>query len=684
MRGLFFLEVLLLTSFAGAVPLELNYIYPMGCKQGESCQLTVGGNWAGSAIALGCSGEGVKAEYVGVASAYLPKESPQAKGKQASNPTYVAQPLPGHSLMNLTMDAQAEQGLREIYVDYRYEVTDPLKFEISDYREIVEPATNQISGSSVALEALPVCLNGRVFGEKPDRYSFQAESGQTLVAFLKSELVPPGGFIPKLQVADDGGSLVTNGVTVYFPDSAPVLVFQISASASYSLLISGDGTQDGHCAVYRIVFGELPLITDFSPKLAMKGKSLNLRLEGVNLAAARVRLFTGGKDSAMCMRSIAGDSFVLPGLNFDLFDESIVSEVEPNNSADEAQAIAVPAVVNGAIDKDEQDSDFYSFTLAAGAEAYADVSVPYTSVDHMPEIKVKDPSGNSVLMENNMSPELRNILQISTLSFACRSDEGGLFSVKIARKKGDSRALDYRLRVAPPAPDYSVWMTPVAINMPINGSCLIHLFVHRKHGYIAPVSVAVAFPPLGVLSSGGVIASDRVDGLVTVWTDAYRNPRHAFYQELMATSIFNGVTKKKPVMPFRFSKGEGGVERPVFFEKPPARIAYNAIGMVFDEGSRSGVVLTQKEEGEVELQFKNVPGSVSEDYEYMIIEPAQGVVVLGQIESTASDVVRLRLALNGKGELKPGFKGFMIIGMVKKGEGGELITASQAVPFSCK
>ena len=685
MRRICLFTIIFITCFVNAIPLELDYIYPAGCKRGESSQISVGGNWAGNTVALGCSGAGVKSEYAGAVTVYLPKKSSKkTKSKKAKAPKLVATKLPGHSLVNLTVDGQAETGMREVYVDYLYEVSNPLKFEISDYDEVVEAATNTLSGTTVSLDSFPVSLNGRVFGKQPDGYRFQAESGQTLVAYLKADLVAPGGFIPSLQVADAKGNPVSDGVSLYFPESAPILVFEVSSAGSYSLLVGGDGKQDGRSAVYRIAFGELSLITDFSPKVAVKGKSVNVRLSGVNLEDNRVRLFTGGKDSDMCMQSIAGEAFVVPGLNFNLVDESIISEDEPNNETGGAQKIDIPSVVKGSFASGDKDPDIYSFTVAPGGEVYADVSVPLLSSGSPLDVKVLDPAGKAVPMENNMSVQLRKVLQVSTLSFPCRSEAGGLFTVSISCKGGALQDMDYRLRVGPPAPDYNVWMTPAAINMPISGSCLVNLFVHRKHGYNAPVSVAVAFPPLGVLSSGGVIESDKVDGLVTVWTDAYRYPRRPFYQELMASSSFNGFEIKKPVKTFMLSKGESRAIRPLFFEKPPARIASYSVGMSFDAAHRSGVVLSQKKEREVKLNFRKAKGSVSEDYEYFLIQPAAGVVVKGQTESSSDDVVRLRLALDGKGGLKPGSKGFLIIGMTKKRAAEELITATQAVPFSCK
>ena len=71
---------------------------------------------------------------------------------------------------------------------------------------------------------------------------------------------------------------------------------------------------------------------------------------------------------------------------------------------------------------------------------------------------------------------------------------------------------------------------------------------------------------------------------------------------------------KKPVKTFMLSKGEGRAIRPLFFEKPPARIASYSVGMSFDAAHRSGVVLSQKKEREVKLNFRKAKGSVSDCY----------------------------------------------------------------------
>ncbi len=685
-NGILWVVILFSGGLRGAVPLTCDYIYPSGCRRGESCQVIAGGNWSGNPIALGVSGLGVKAQYSGAVYVSVPVSTAKSKTKSSKErPQYTRQALPGHSILSVSVDPAAETGLREVFVDYRYEVSNPLKFEISDYPEVVEPVTNRSAPYVAELIELPVCINGFSYGEVFDRYEFAAEKGRSLVALMKPDLIPPSGFVPALRVADSGGVVMTNGVVVHNEESAPILVFTVPETGRYTLLIGGDGRQRWRSAVYRVLFGELPLITGFSPSVAVKGRSVNVRVQGVNLADDRVRLFTGGKDAAMCMASIAGDAYVLPDLDFVLADEAIAADTEPNDTLDEAQRLTLPVVVEGELNADADKVDFFSFELPAGGAVYVDVSAPFSRSGGMPDVRVRDAAGKLVGAEKTLPDALRAALPAAPLSFRCESETGGRYTVEIAVGKGvTAHTCVYRLRVGPPAPDFTVWMNPVSINIPLNGSCPVNLSVHRIHGFAAPISVAAAFPPLGVLSSGGVIPGDQVEGVVTVWTDGYRYPRTPFYQELMAQSTAGGALVQKPVVPILLpSAAMPPSSRAVLFEKPPARIAYYRTGMCVDmEGGRA-LTLWESKETEIKLLFKNAKGSVAADYTYSIESPQDGVEIREVRESTSAQVVRLLLQVKKGGGLASGAQGHLIIGMANKGA-NELLTVSQAVPFNVR
>ncbi len=683
-RNCIWITVGSLCGWLNAAPLALDYIYPAGCRRGSSCEVEVGGNWSGTSLTSGVAGEGVRAVYSAPVYRYVQEKiNTGSKSKSAQKIRYTKSVLPGHAILRMNVGPQVEAGVREVYVDCQYEISNPVKFEISDYEEIVEPATNRVSGSLIELQNLPVCLNGRIWGEKPDSYRFRAESGAKIVAYCRAEVLPPGSFVPALQIADASGAVVTNGVVLYQERQAPVLVFTVGTAGDYTLNVSDASGKGGRSSVYRILLGELALITDFSPRCVTRGSSENITLSGVNLDRTRVRLFSGGKDSAMCRQALAGDALVLPGLRFDLVDEAVISEAEPNDSADQAQPLTLPVVVQGICEPGGSVLDFYSFDAAADQELYIDVE----SGAGEPAVTVRD--GRGAVVASGVYRELsaaERLIQGSGVSLPFKPSAAGRHTIELSfRQRGGATPLYYQMRVGAPVPDYAIWMSPVAINIPSYGSQLVELYLRRIHGFNAPVAVTAAFPPLGVISSGGLIGPDAQRGVITLWTDGRRYPRTPFYQELMAVADLNGVAQKKTVIPFAKVGEQSGAGGVVTFEKSPARVNYYASGMLINTEGVPPLVLSGDKTSEIMLTVRSVAGHVADDYDYIVLAPEKGVNIKNKIASNAKDVLRLNLSLSPDTPFKAGESGDLIIGMVKKGaDRNRLGAVSQAVRFTCR
>ena len=668
--------------------MTLEYIYPAGCRRGESITASVGGNWQGNKITAHSSGAGIDAQYFSAEYVTVNRQSSSSKSKSRKKKTKsVRQPLPGYSRLSISVDPQAEIGIQELFVDYNYEISNPLNFEVSDYEELVKPLSLGNSPYKTTIENMPICINGRVYKDVPDKYAFKAVKGKNYVAYMKPELIPPGGFLPILQIADADDVVVTNDFKVFCVGTAPALVFTAPADGVYSLFVRGDGAQRWRGAVYRLLFGELPLITGFSPSIAVQGRSVNIRLEGVNLKSDRVRLFTGGKDSAMCMENIKGDAYILHNLDFQLVNEEIATDTEPNNSASEAQVLTVPAVLRGELSADGDEADCYKFTLPPGVKMYLDVNTPFAFGSELPSVKVVDGAGKEVVSVVDIPEVMRGVVG-APLSFLCGSEAGESYTVEVnLNKELNLTDLKYQLRITPPQPDFHVWMTPASINIPRYGSRLVKLYVHRVHGFSEPVSVAVAFPPLGVLSDGGLVQSHEVEGWVTVWTDGYRFPRKAFYQELFAQSVANGAAVSKPVIPVLFPMGQQkrGSPLPMFVTKSPTRIAYYQPAVCIDTKESSTLQFDVAALNEVKLFFNKVDGSFIDDYRYSVIYPKKKFSVRRVEDSPADHMVRLMINVDKRSGLKSGNDGFIIIGMISKDSAtDEFLAVSQAVPFHIK
>ena len=289
----------------------LDFVYPAGGSPGSEFEVEVGGSSLEELTQAVVSGDGVKATLLG------PVRSVTYTKKGRAVPSVV----PNRFRFKVVVEKEAAPGLRALRVSSAYRLSEPVGFEIAAMPEACEPVTNRAAGSDLAVAALPVCLNGRIYGMRGDRYRFQATKGMTVVAFTEAGALPPGAFFPALTFLDGAGA-PCEGVKAYDTATAPVLAFEVPQDGAYTLEVKSAVPVAGDACVYRVKLGELPLVTGFTPAEADEGESLNVTVEGYNLPQKRVRLFTGGKNSALCLEALANGAFVLPALRFDLSGEA--------------------------------------------------------------------------------------------------------------------------------------------------------------------------------------------------------------------------------------------------------------------------------------------------------------------------------------------------------------------------
>ena len=675
----------LMCGMAGAADLELNYVYPAGGRPDSEFEVEVGGVMSDIAHAV-FSGEGVKATLLGA-----PKEITYTKkGKPVSTL------VPNRYRFMVTVEKDAKPGVRSFRVGTAYRLSEPLRFEISGLAETCEALTNRAVFSEVVLPGLPVCLNGRIHGDGADRYRFQAKKGMTLVAFTEGQVLPRGGFRPALSFTDASGQ-ACEGVAVYDAATAPVAAFEVPQDGSYALKVTGASGKGWNGAVYRIKLGELPLITGFSPMGAKAGESLNVRLAGYNLAQKRVRLFTGGKNSDLCMETLVGDALFLPALRFDLSDEADAAENEPNDTVQTAQPLELPCVVNGELDA-QGGRDLYRFSGKRGQSLYVDVRAEALGSPLKPRVTVRNGRGEVVAdgcFDTNST--VRAAICGRDPSVPLTLAEEGVYEVEVSDLEGRSgETFAYRLRVGPPTPDYQLWMTPASLNIPSDGSALVTLHLNRIHGFNGEVRVGLDFPPLSIACEGGLIPAGATVGKMTVSTEGLRYPRTVFGVSLTGSAQIDGREVKRLALPMGFCQdSEGRLARRAVSEVS-AKVGYGARALRVDQ-----VVKTEVPDIRIPLPvaFKQpVPVGMKEPvrltvlsatlatylgglYVPTVVWPPQGFTVTGVQPTNKQERAGVLLKAEAS-VMKTGQTGYFILGCYIKGDTNKTVTAvTQSVPF---
>jgi len=192
--------------------------------------------------------------------------------------------------VTVTIAPDAPAGEREMRVQTRYGLSNPIYFHVGALPEVMEKEPNDDHhAKSVEIDSPPVLVNGQVFPGDIDHFSFKAHKGQQLVinAYAR-KLIPyladavPGWFQATLALYDnDGNELAYVDDYKFNPD--PVLFYKVKQNGLYTLKICDAIYRGREDFVYRIEIGELPFITSIFPLGGRIGSSVEIALSGKNL-----------------------------------------------------------------------------------------------------------------------------------------------------------------------------------------------------------------------------------------------------------------------------------------------------------------------------------------------------------------------------------------------------------------
>jgi len=118
----------------------------------------------------------------------------------------------------------------------------------------------EIDGDAIAQPIkLPVVANGRIFPrEDIDLYSFDAEAGKTVTAFVHAQSLN-SPLVPKLDVLDTAGRVLTEAMTHPVAGADASVRFTAPAKGTYRVRVTDARSQGGPQYVYRLTLTTEPV-----------------------------------------------------------------------------------------------------------------------------------------------------------------------------------------------------------------------------------------------------------------------------------------------------------------------------------------------------------------------------------------------------------------------------------------
>ncbi len=409
---------------------HVGYAYPGGGRQNSVFEVVVGGQFIKEANGVYISGGGVKAEvvkwyrpltqgeYVGLSMKIRFKREEMEEEQKKTGKTepitdemvYKAVGVTENDLkemeiyrkrdadpkrqlndqiaeeltLRITIDAKAELGKREMRVLTPGSMSNPIWLQVSQWEERRETEPNDETPDPVIGSTLPVVVNGQIMPGEVDRFSFTARKGTRLVIATDArELMPyladavPGWFQAVLALYDSQGNEVAYAGAYYYRQD-PVIYYEVPADGTYVVEIRDSIYRGREDFVYRITLGQLPFVTGIFPLGARAGQEVMVELQGWNLVETQLKLKAQvDRNQPIRWYSIPQTDKVSVRFPLRIDMTSEILDQEPNDQVETAQAIDLPIIVNGRIDR-PGDKDVFRFDAVGKvvAEVYAPGRLP--------------------------------------------------------------------------------------------------------------------------------------------------------------------------------------------------------------------------------------------------------------------------------------------------------------------
>jgi len=417
----------------------------------------------------------------------------------------------------------APPGRRDLRLITAQGVTNRFCFIVGQVAEVVEQEPNSSLAEAQPLGSLPVTVNGRIFQADRDVYRFRAAAGQKLVfRFQGRDLLPyvadavPGWLQATLALYDAQGRELAY-VDDYRVNPDPVLIYEIQEDGEYLAVVKDALYRGRDDFVYRLTIGRIPFLTDIYPLGAKRGSRVELKLFGANLPTDRLTLDVPADAPAVLPVQVEHHGVLSNRcwLSVDEFDA--VEEKEPNDTAEQAVPLQVPAAVNGRIQQ-PGDVDCFRITAEKDQRLVVDVmgrrlGAPLDSIVSLRNAQGRDVAENDDTVDERFPLVTHHADSYLDYTFTAPGEY--VLRLRDVQSQG-GQPWAYRLLVTEPREDFSLMVTPDVPAVPAGGSVALTVHALRRDGFKGDIRVSVKGLPEGFVVSPAVIPGTQTSTRLTI------------------------------------------------------------------------------------------------------------------------------------------------------------------------
>jgi hypothetical protein len=374
-------------------------------------------------------------------------------------------------------------------------------FTVGELPEIIE---DEIDGAPLPVAVtLPVTINGRIFPrEDVDIWTFRARSGQSITcAALGSSLGSP--LAVRMEVRDTADRRLAESKPASGVDA--VVRFIAPADGVYQIHVHDIQFGGLQHYVYRLTLTDGPWVDATYPLGGQRGTRVPVHLAGQNVAADRVEVSlpaTGDSFSTAIELNGRRSNPVV----FDVGDAPEVLEREPNDKGPEAAMVAIPATLNGRIDR-PGDVDEWGFEARKGEVLELEVKAGRLGSPLDSVLVVSDASGKELARADDLGAQQTD----SQLRFVVPADGRYFAGITERTSSRGGPACAYRLCIEPARSGFHLHAALDTLTVPRGGETKLKIRADRLGNFTEEIGLEVLSLPEGVTAAPAKIGKNGRD-----------------------------------------------------------------------------------------------------------------------------------------------------------------------------
>lgn len=511
---------------------RLDVLQPVGVVAGNVVEVTLQGNDLDGCETLLLGHPGLSAAFV-----------------KAENPNKL--------VFQLTASGDVPVGTYDVYASGRFGVSNPrLLHVVRGLVDVPEAEPNNTPAMAQTV-GVNVAISGTGDGNNQDVFKLPLKAGQRVTidcwsARLETEMDPT------LAVFSASGQPLASNADYFGRD--PLIDFLAPTDGDYFVEVRDLNYRGGH--PYRLLIHDQPRVENVFPRAVTAGQTVTLTALGSNLRDGSTPIALKIGDLPLEQKPFGytapADVFatgdfrfrvhplqhsVLPTaatctlvgeqlLPFEadpcvvvLTDGPTSLEQEPNDTKEQPQNIAIPAIVSARFDQ-PRDADWYVFETEAMGGAYGfDVYAERIAGRCDPYLAVYDEAGNRIFELDDFGHRINAFDgHLRDPSGQTNLAGGKKFRVMVQDRyqRGGPR-YQYVLNVRKATPDFfaaSIHSNPNLAGTTVwqGGAGYVDVVIHQRDGFNSPVTITAENLPPGMHVTPTTINND-IRGSVVFWTD---------------------------------------------------------------------------------------------------------------------------------------------------------------------